>query len=87
MTQTKEVYVQLMEDAQEIGLEIKQDKTKILTQTRRNIPNRQNITIDDHNLESMDHFIYMESNDGSELNEIRRRLMLGNKTYCLSYPS
>lgn len=55
MTQVKEVNVELKEAEQEIGLEINQDKTKILTQSTRNILTRQNITIDDHhNLESME---------------------------------
>lgn len=47
LSQYKEVYVRLNEVVQEIGL-------LILTQSKRNLTNRHNIKIDDHNLEKVE---------------------------------
>lgn len=55
---SKEIYEDLERAAKEIGLQINEDKTKIMIQTRRKVPTRQNLTIAEHNLEIVKDFIY-----------------------------
>jgi endonuclease/exonuclease/phosphatase family metal-dependent hydrolase/ribosomal protein S28E/S33 len=85
----KEVLVNLDSSAREVGLRINENKTKVMTQTRRNTPIRQNLTVADYNFENVENFVYLGTNiskDGNETEEIKRRILLANKTYYWILP-
>lgn len=81
----KECYSEIKEAAKEVGLRINEEKTKVMLQARVNRPTLgNNLTIDEHKLEVVDHFAYLGStvtNKNEELEEISRRILLGNKTF------
>lgn len=85
---TKEAFTSLSNAAEDMGLRVNEEKTKIMTSTpdnnnrARNIG--QNITIGDHNFEVVTNFTYLGSLVNSEniiSEEIKRRIMLANKCY------
>lgn len=85
----KETLLNLDDAAKEVGLQINESKTKIMTQTRKQMTNNQTLTIGGYNLERVDKFTYLGSEltqDGQESNEIKRRIQLANKTYFSVLP-
>lgn len=53
-TSTQHIFINLEKTVNEIGIRISENKTTIMTQTRKMTLTRQNITIDDYSLENVD---------------------------------
>jgi len=69
--------------AEEVGLKVNEDKTKVLIQNRSN-RRGQNMTISDQNFEMVNDFTYLGSNISSKRDEmkvIQRRISNANKVY------
>lgn len=81
----KEVYVELKEAAKDIGLNINEEKTKVMQQSRAGrFRIGRNITIDEHNLEVVDKTVYLGSTitkRNEEKEEVTRRILLANRAF------
>jgi sorting nexin-29 len=89
-TIAKEIFIKLEDTAKEIGLKINSDKTKAMVMTRSQRRVSQNWTIDEHNVEVVNGFVYLGSyltNENDETVEIERRINLANKIYFALLPA
>lgn len=81
----KEAYVELKEAAKDIGLNINEEKTKVMQQSRAGrLRMGRNITIDEHNLEVVDKAVYLGSTitkRNEEKEEVTRRILLANRAF------
>jgi len=78
----KETYIQIEGAAEEVGLKVNEDKTKVLVHPRSNRKRGQNMTISDQNFEVVNDFTYLGCNISSkrdEMKEIQRRISNANK--------
>lgn len=75
--------INLAESAQKMGLRINKEKTKYMKSTVSN-PTLENLKLDKENIEYVEDFAYLGSllnNDNQMGDEIKRRILLANRTY------
>lgn len=86
---SREIMINLDKAAKEVRLRINENKTKIMTQTRRRTPRRQNSTIGEYKVENVEKFTYLGtilSTDANENDEIKGRLHTANRAYYSLLP-
>lgn len=72
------------------NIRINENKTKIISQTRRITSTRQNIMIDEYNLETVGNFMYFgvqPMKSRNEMNEIKCRIELSYKVFFSILPT
>lgn len=90
MADVEEVFNSMKSAAKNIGLEINEDKTKLMRMSRHcRIRLGKSITIGTHNFETVDEFVYLDSNrnnNNDEVVKIRRRVIANKITYFTLLP-
>jgi hypothetical protein len=79
-----ETFNKIETEAKKFGLKVNDMKTKIMQLTRNRIIHSETLMINNHVFKIVDEFKYLGStvNDNNNIsNEIRYRIMLGNKCY------
>jgi lipid A disaccharide synthetase len=89
LSDATEMYNELATAAKEMDLEINTNKTKLLIQSRRTDKQLHSITLMGETIEAVKNFVYLGSNlsaNGSEENDIRRRIGQTNRVYFTLLP-
>jgi sorting nexin-29 len=89
LSDVTEIYNELATAPKEMGPEINTNKTKLLIQSRRVDKQLHGITLMGETIEAVKDFVYLGSNlsaNGSEGNDIRKRIGQANRVYFTLLP-